>query len=365
MDLFSWLALERIPRVGPLTLEKLINAFGTPEAVLLAGISELRHKAGISQKLAETISLAKPPEKEISREIKTIEKLGIKVITRWDEDYPKNLSTIYDPPALLFVRGTLIPEDDKAIGLVGTRNPTRYGLDMSKNITRDLVLAEITVVSGMARGIDTECHKAALSHGGRTIAVLGCGSDVIYPKENNDLADQIKSSGAVVTEFRPGTPPLATNFYRRNRIISGLSKGVVVIEAALNSGSLITAAHALEQNRDVYAVPGSVLNMRSSGPHSLIKQGAGLVESAADIIEGSFASTSNPIQIGFLKALDTEKLSADQRLIFETVELDPIPIDVICEALNMNAAKVTAELFELEMSGYVRRHPGNTFSRSA
>ncbi|MBI5250896.1 MAG: DNA-protecting protein DprA, partial [Desulfomonile tiedjei] len=270
-SLFDWLALERIPRVGPLTIARLIDAFGSPRAAMAANREEIRRRSGLGEKLADTIACFAPPRDEILKDIATLEKLGVRLLTRWDEGYPKNLQEIYDPPALLFVRGKILPEDVRAVSVVGTRKPSRYGIEMTEQITRDLARSSVTVVSGLARGIDTACHEAAIRAGGRTIGVLGCGIDVVYPRENGELIEQIVEHGAVVSEFRPRISPLATNFYRRNRIISGLAKGVVVIEAAKNSGSLITTNHALDQNRDVFAVPGNVLNAKSRGPHHLLK----------------------------------------------------------------------------------------------
>ena len=363
-SLFDWLALERIPRVGPLSMARLIAAFGSPRSVLEAGAREIRQRTGLSEKLASSIASHAPPESEIQKDIEIIDRLGVRVITRWDPEYPENLKEIYDPPALLFVRGELLETDRKAVAVVGTRNPTRYGIEMTETISRDLARAGVTLVSGLARGIDTACHWAALKAGGRTIGVLGCGIDVHYPKENVELIEQVCGSGAVITEFRPRVAPHATNFYRRNRIVSGLSKGVLVVEAATNSGSLITAAHAADQNRDVFAVPGSVLNMRCQGPHALLKQGAGLVESAADILEALFATPAPDTQPSlFMASGDADDLTQDQRAVVEALDPDPVPIDLLCEALGMDPGGLSAVLLELELRGLVRQHPGKMFAR--
>jgi len=254
--LFDWLALERIPRVGPLTIARLYNAFGDPRAAMKARAGEIRRRTGLSEKLAGIIADFSPPEDEIKKDMDLLERLGVQVVTRWAPDYPPRLKEIHDPPALLFVRGAFAQEDDQAVAIVGARNPTRYGLEMTEVISRGLVRSGITLVSGLARGIDTACHQTAVDEGGRTIGVLGCGIDVPYPRENKKLIEEIALSGAVISEFRPGIAPLATNFYRRNRIVSGLTKGVVVVQATRNSGSLITAHHALDQK------PGRV---RSTG----------------------------------------------------------------------------------------------------
>ncbi len=364
-SLVDWLALERVPRVGPLTIARLIDAFGTPCSALRANREEIRKRTGLSEKLADTIACFVPRKDEILKDVATLEKLEARVLTRWDEDYPKNLLEIYDPPALLFVRGEILPQDSRAVGIVGTRNPTRYGIEMTEQITRDLARASVTVISGLARGIDTACHKAAVNAAGRTVGVLGCGIDVVYPRENRDLIEQVLERGAVISEFRPGIPPLATNFYRRNRIISGLTKGVVVVEAAKNSGSLITANHALDQNRDVFAVPGNVLNAKSKGPHHLLKQGAGLVESAQDILDALFSSQVEPNhqRALFEYAASKAAMTDEARAVLDTIDPDPVPIDMICETLKMDAGKISGILLELELQGLIRQHPGKMFSR--
>jgi DNA processing protein len=329
-----------------------------------AKAGEIRRRAALSEKLARSIADFIPPETQITRDIAILEKLAARLITRWDDDYPPNLREIYDPPALLFVRGSIRPEDTRAVALVGTRNPTRYGLDMAQQITRDLVRAGVTVISGLARGIDTACHKAALKEGGRTIGVLGCGIDVVYPRENCELMDEIVETGAVISEFRPQTAPLATNFYRRNRIVSGLAKGVVVIEATKNSGSLITTAHALEQNRDVFAVPGNIMSKRSEGPHHLIKQGAGLVESGEDILSSVFQSVTETAQASLFEIRDeAAEVSGNAREVLEALDLDPVPIDALCESLGMQAGKLSGILLELELHGLIRQYPGKMFSK--
>lgn len=366
-QVFNWLTLERIPRVGPLSIAKLYEAFGDPGTALKAGAKAIRAKAGLSEKLADLISSFKAPEKEIWKDIESLEKIGAGIVTRWDPDYPSILKEIYDPPAILFVRGHLSPADDNAVGIVGTRNPTRYGIEMTENITQGLVRAGITIVSGLARGIDTSAHEEALRLGGRTFGVLGCGLEVVYPRENKALIDRIPESGAVITEFRPKMPPLATNFYRRNRIISGLSKGVVVVEATLNSGSLITAGHALEQNRDIFAVPGSILSKRSQGPHKLIKQGACLCESAQDIVDGLFAVPKSEIQRSLFSVPEESvaELSDSARNVLDTLEIDPVPIDYLCGLLKIEAGQLGAILMELEINGLVRQYPGKMFARNS
>ena len=364
ISLYDWLALERIPGVGPVTIARLLKAFASPLAAMEAGAEEISRKTGLSEKAARSISHFIHPKAEILRDIETIRNLGVRVITRWDDDYPDNLKEIYDPPSLLFVRGNILPQDSRAVAVVGTRNPSSYGIEMTEKITGDLVHAGITVVSGLARGIDTACHRSALKAGGRTIGVLGCGIDVCYPRENKALVEEMVAQGAVISEFRPGIAPLATNFYRRNRIVSGLTRGTLVVEAAPRSGSLITAGHALDQNRDVFALPGSIMNKRSWGPHHLLKQGACLVESAEDIVVALFE------QVKMIEQHPTHELHEDYpdlseiaRTVLSSIDLDPVPIDWLCENLKIEAGKLSALLLELELRGLIRQYPGKMFAR--
>lgn len=359
----DWLTLERVPGVGPLTMARLFDAFGSPGRALGASANEIRRRTGIREGLARAIAEFVPPSGEIARDRDLLERLCVRVVTRWDVDYPAILREIYDPPALLFVRGDIALENDIAIAVVGTRNPSRYGIEMTESITRDLAAAGVTLVSGLARGIDTACHATALKERGRTIGVLGCGIDVAYPRENRSLIEEIAASGAVITEFRPGTPPLATNFFRRNRIVSGLAKGVVVVEAAHRSGSLITASHAVEQNREVFAVPGNVMNVRSRGPHKLIREGATLVESAEDILrEISPSVERKPVQPTLFQSLEhSGGLDPDSLKVLEQLDPDPVPIDDLCQALGMDVGRLSAILLELELKGLVKQRPGKMF----
>ncbi len=362
----EWLTLERIPLVGPLTIAKLIEAFGCPEKILKANARSIRERSGISERLSNSISCFKPVISEIEKDLTTLERLKVRIVTRWDEDYPENLKDIYDPPALLFVRGSLLPKDSRAVAMVGTRNPTGYGVEFAKSITSDLVRSDFTIISGLARGIDTTSHQSALKAGGRTIAVLGCGLDISYPRENDNLVERIVGSGAVISEFRPGIAPLKTNFFRRNRIVSGLSRAVVVVQASKKSGSLITASHALDQNRDVFAVPGNITNERSRGPHHLIKQGAGLVESADDILASLITSEVGNVSgcfSSFQEAPRDEKVSETAQIILDFLDLDPTPIDLMCESMKIEPGRLLGSLLELELLGLVKQSPGKMFSR--
>ena len=363
---FNWLALERVPGVGPVTIARLVGAFGSPGAALQAGYREIVELTEVGERLARVVAEFDPPERAIHEDLKTLEKLEARVVTRWDDEYPSNLKDIYDPPALLFVRGEITPEDVRAVAVVGTRNPTRYGLEVAEDLSQHLVRAGVTLISGLARGIDTACHEAVLRVGGRTVGVLGCGLDVVYPRENKRLIEEMARSGAVMTEFRPGVRPLATNFYRRNRVVSGLSKGVVVIQAGAKSGSLITANHALDQNRDVFAVPGAITNAYSKGPHSLLKQGAAVVESADDILESLFPGPEMKVQPTLFQGTeDTPPLSDSAREVLEALDPDPIPMDVLCRTLGVDAGRLAGTLLELELTGMVKQQPGKMFSRTS
>lgn len=365
-DLYWWLALERAPFVGPVTTAKLINAFGNPRSAVEASTETIKTKGIVNTRIAEALGQYRPDERRIQEDIKLLAELDARVITRWDDEYPLNLNSIYDPPAILFVRGTFRPEDEKAVAVVGSRASSNYGESMTAMITRDLVRAGFCIVSGLARGIDTICHTTALNEGGRTLGVLGCGLDINYPGENKSLVEAISTHGAVISEFRPGIQPVKTNFYRRNRIVSGLSKAVVVVEASRRSGSLITVNHALDQGRDVFAVPGNVLHERSRGPHQLIRQGAGLVENAQDIIS-SLCPSNVPEKPGqnesAKKNIPNADMSDNARRIFEILDVDSVPVDVLCQISKLEVRLVLTALMELELLGLIRQSPGKLFSR--
>lgn len=278
-------AFNLIGGIGPIGFKKLISYFGSLDIAWKAGVSELK-QAGLNQSIIEQINKQRPkinPDYEMEK----LEKEKINLITIQDENYPKLLKEIYAPPAALYVRGCLSPKDELSLGIVGTRRLSSYGQQITPIITSELSKSGITIVSGLAKGIDTIAHKAAIENKGRTIAVLGSGVDKksVYPAINKHLSEQIIQNGAVVSEFPINTEPLAQNFPQRNRIISGLCLGILVIEAPEKSGAMITAKDALEQNREVFAVPGHILSPNSLGPNNLIKMGAKLVNQASDILE--------------------------------------------------------------------------------
>jgi DNA processing protein len=287
----------------------------------------------------------------------------VAIIGLEDAAYPARLREIYDAPPVLYLKGSLTDQDRRAVAVVGSRNSSRYGLICAETIARGLAARGITVVSGMARGIDSAAHLGALRQKGRTIAVLGSGIDVIYPSENRPLFAEIVENGAVISEFPFGTEPEMTNFPKRNRIISGMSLGVVIAEASPNSGALITAKLALEQNREVFAVPGNITSMRSRGTHTLIREGAKLVESAEDVIEELAFALGDPAhREGGGKPIPLpEDLSDTERTVLRCVESGPVSIEAIIEGSGFRSQDVLAILLDLELRGLVKQISGNNF----
>ncbi len=284
------------------------------------------------------------------------------------EQYPARLRTIPDPPAVLHCEGRIEPQDRQAVAIVGSRQATPYGLRITETLARELSGAGFTIVSGFARGIDAAAHRAALEAGGRTIAVLGCGLDMTYPPEHASLREEIAASGAVLTELAPGTKPLAHHFPRRNRIISGLSLGVIVVEAAEDSGSLITARLALEQGREVFAVPGPLDAPLSRGPHGLIKQGAKLVETVDDIIEELLPQMERPKRdlnsSGKMSAIpELPALSSEERTVLTLMSREPLHLDDLTEQSGLTVAGVAGILLALELKGVARQLPGQRYYR--
>ncbi|HEU5369716.1 MAG TPA: DNA-processing protein DprA, partial [Ktedonobacterales bacterium] len=284
-ELACWVAFTRVRGIGPMRFGKLLSFFGTAAAAWRAGRGELL-AAGLDARATEALlhQRAKGPAPEA--ELAALARHGIRALTQADPDYPELLREIYLPPIVLYVRGALSPEDAWAVAIVGTRKATSYGYQVTEQLARGLASNKVTVISGLARGVDTAAHKAALAvSGGRTIAVLGCGLDMIYPPENAKLAARLCEQGALLSEFPLGTQPEPTNFPIRNRVISGLALGVVVVEAPRQSGALITTRFALEQNRQVFAVPGHIYSKASEGTNALIRDGAKLVMGVEDILE--------------------------------------------------------------------------------
>jgi DNA processing protein len=368
-NLIYWIALKSIPGIGNASIFSLLEKFDSIESIFHASPKELSRIDGISKKSATRIAGYKEWDKA-RQQLDKLNKLNINIITFRDKCYPALLANIYDRPAFLYVQGEL-EKDEIDLAVVGSRTASTYGKYTTERISRELAQKGITVVSGMARGIDTSAHRGALSAHGRTIAVLGSGLDVIYPPENVKLFAEIKENGAVISEFPPGTPPLAANFPSRNRIISGMSYGVLVVEAGEKSGSLITARLAAEQGREVFAVPGSVEIPTSRGTNKLIKEGAKLIENAEDILEEIIP------QLGKMKNLKspasstnnnrhTERqpdLTAAEKQIFDLIPEKNIHVDDIITATDAPPADVLGTLMSLELKGLIIQHHGKLFSR--
>jgi DNA processing protein len=365
-------ALNMVADIGSIRLKKLLEHFNRPQDILKAPEQELTAVSGIAEKIAAQIRSLK--KEDLDREFSLSRKLGLKIITCEDKDYPQNLKNIPDPPIVLYVRGELKVEDNFSIAIVGSRRASYYGLSCARQFARDLACLGFTIVSGMARGIDTYAHRGALSQGGRTIAVIGSGFNYLYPPENKELAQEISGNGAVISEFAVNTKPLPQNFPRRNRLISGLSLGTLVAEAAVNSGALITADFALEQGREVFALPGKVDSTTSFGTNGLIKQGAKLVSCVEDILE-EFASTvakrENPVNICQPSGRDGTKidylqsgLTQEESFLCGLIADEPVLLDDIVEQANLNVPEVSRILLGLEMKKLIKQLPGKQFVKA-
>lgn len=358
------LRLALIPGVGPRLRQALLAKFGDPAGVLAACQSELRETPGVGSKLAARIAAARE-EVDAEGEIELCRRAGVDIISEADELYPPALREIPDPPGVLFVRGALRPQDQLAIAIVGTRHASTYGRTQAERLAGSLARAGLTVVSGLARGIDGAAHRGALAAGGRTLAVLGSGVLNIYPPEHAQLADDVIARGALISESPPRQAPLSGSFPQRNRIISGLALGVIVIEAAERSGALITARHAMEQGREVFALPGPVDSRTSRGCHRLIRDGAKLVESADDVLEelgplvaptadGDGRTIHHPAEL---------QLNEVEQQVLAAIGTAPTAIDAVCGASGLPIHHVLSAVSVLEMRHLVRRVSGQTLLR--
>jgi DNA processing protein len=369
-----WLALALTPGLGPARIKKLIERYGTAEHVFQASLTELE-ASGMQAVSAQSLATGKSLELAQEECTKAVE-AGARIIAFSDPEYPARLKEIYDPPVILFVRGSVEVLAQPGIAMVGTRHPKPYGSGMAERLSTDLATRGLVIISGLARGIDTASHRGAVAAKGKTVAILGTGIDVIYPKENSRLAEQILAlGGALVSEFPIGTAPTPQNFPIRNRIISGMSAGVLVVEAAEYSGTRITSRCALEQNRDVYAVPGNVTNKGSWGPNTLIKQGAKLVATWEDVWEELPTDIQLALSAGRNESLEPETaslfpdelVSPHEKKIMKLLKADESThIDQLVELLEaeMSSSEIFAALFELELAGKIRQLPGKNFVKS-
>jgi DNA processing protein len=344
-----WVAFNNIPGIGRVRLGQLESYFGSLERAWNASPGELK-RAGLDSMALRAISQWRDkidPDAAMAK----LKQYGIQVLTCNDIDYPQRLKEIYDFPPVLYVRGSLQPEDEWCLAVVGTRRVTVYGKQVTEEIVADLARNNITIVSGLAKGVDTIAHRSALEAGGRTIAVFACGLDTVYPPENEKLARDIMEHGAIISEYPPGTKPKAENFPRRNRILSGLSLGVLVTEAGEGSGAMITANMALEQNREVFAIPGSVLSPTSRGTNHLIQEGAKLVREYVDILE-ELNLTAVARQIEMREVLPE---SETETVLLKQLSAEPSHIDEVCRKSGLPAATVSSTLAMMELKGMVKQ----------
>ena len=348
-DIKYWVGFSLIPGIGRVRLTQIENYFtelaeawqATPAALKQAGLDSGSIRAITSYR----------PKISLDTEMEKLDRFGARVLTYHDQEYPSRLKEIYDYPPLLYVRGALLPEDEWCLAVVGTRRASVYGRQVTEEIVTDLARSKITIASGLAKGIDSVAHRSALEAGGRSIAIFACGLDIVYPGENASLARSIMRQGALVSEYPLGTRPKAENFPRRNRIMSGLSLGVLVIEAGDTSGALITAHLALEQNREVFAVPGSILSPTSSGTNYLIQEGAKLIRNYADVLE-ELNLTNVALQIEMKEVVPP---SDTESLLLKQLNAEPVHIDEVCRSSNLPMSTVSSTLAMMELKGLVKQ----------
>jgi DNA processing protein len=350
-----WVGFSLIPGIGRARFSLLESHFGDLEAAWNASASDFK-AAGLDARTVQAIA-SRRPRISLEAEMEKLEQYRVKALTWNDAAYPPRLKEIYDRPPLLYVRGALLPEDEWAVAVVGTRRATIYGRQVTEEIVADLARSRITIISGLARGIDSIAHRAALEAGGRTVAVLASGLDTVYPAEHAKLAREIMAHGALVSEHPLGMPPRSDHFPRRNRIMSGLSLGVLVVEAGETSGALITARLALEQNREVFAVPGSILSTTSQGTNGLIQEGAKLVRGYDDILEElNLSMAAQQLEMKeLLPASDAESM------LLKQLSAEPRHIDEICRASQLPVSLVSSTLALMELKGMVRQVGGMSY----
>jgi len=354
-NLRYWVGFSKVRGIGPARLRLLLDYYGQIELAWRAEAGELR-AIGLDRRSVENLHKIRSTI-DLEAELEKLARLGISVLTWESETYPKLLKSISDPPLALYVRGHLNPEDEWALAVVGTRRATAYGREATRLLVRGLVESGVTIVSGLAYGIDTEAHRAAIAAGGRTVAVLGCGVDIIYPGENRKLGQSIIEHGAIISEYPLGTNPESGNFPRRNRIISGLSLGVLIVEGPIQSGARITADYALEQGREVFAVPGTILSRSSAGPNHLIQNGAKLVAQVRDILE-ELNLTMIAHHVEARAIIPDNDLEAT---LLEQLSAEPVHIDDLGQATGLSAPEIASALTMMELKGMVRQIEGMNY----
>jgi DNA processing protein len=366
-DKLPWLGLRSIPGVGLVLGQRLLQRFGSPAAVFQASFQDLVAVKGMSPSLAQAILGFRDWDK-LEEGLARLTALGAEMITRDDPRFPAGLREIPYAPLFLLIKGTLVPEDRLAVAIVGTRGASYYGLKAGRRLAGALAAQGVTVVSGLARGIDTAAHQGALEVSGRTLAVLGCGLDVVYPPENRQLYQEIPDRGALISEFPLGAPPEARNFPIRNRLISGLALGVVVIEAGVKSGTAITVRYALDQGREVFAVPGPIDSPTSVGPHRLIQEGAKLVQNVEDILQELPGRRQAPGPL-FAPAGGADRVGETARPARQAPEdpllsllgSEPVQLEELVQAARLSVQEVLARLTLLELQGLVKELPGKCY----
>ena len=355
------IALNMLPTMGPVRLRKLLQVYQEPQQVLSAKSADLRRVEGIGNEVADQISNWETLV-DLNAELKRISDFGATIITQNSPEYPRSLREIHAPPIVLYVWGKIEERDQHAIGIIGSRKTTHYGSESAKKLAYQIAYAGLTIVSGLARGIDTAAHHGALAAKGRTIAVIGSGLSRLYPPENQALAEKISSGqGAVISEFSMEIEPDRQTFPMRNRIISGWSHGILVVEAGLNSGALITASQALEQGRSVYAVPGHINAPSAMGSNRLIQQGAKLVMDASDVLDDLQILLPETKPSREAAARPLPPLSAEERQVYDAIETSETPIDQIAAKCDLPSATVSSTLLQLELKRLVKQLPGKYF----
>jgi DNA processing protein len=362
--LLTALRLHLVDGVGPRMHQELLDHFGTVEAVFEATREELLGVDGVGPRLAASIIAARH-SREPAQELQRCRERGLRLLVRGSDDYPPSLAEIHDPPSILYCRGEYRPQDQLAVAIVGSRRCTMYGRQVAEKLAGGLARAGLTVVSGLARGIDGAAHRGALDAGGRTLAVMGTGLGEIYPPEHADLADEIAQQGALLTENKLLQPPLPGLFPQRNRIISGMVLGVIVVEAARNSGALHTVRHAMEQGREVFAVPGRIDSLASAGCHDILRDGATLVRDVQDVLQALGPLMAPVVTATDQMILTPRELNLDdqERRVLNLVTIDPIAVDDVLRTAGFEASRVLATLTVLEMRRLVRRVPGGQVCR--
>lgn len=361
-ELFYWLALRLAPGVGSIRFARLLRLFKSPEAVFKASALDLARLPRLPQKTINALTRF-DWGRQVEDELKRVRDRGLKLITLNSPEYPARLKEIHDPPPVLWVAGGIRREDLAAVALVGSRGATDYGRETAARLAGDLAGAGVCVVSGMALGIDAAAHRGALAAGGRTIGVLGCGLDIVYPRPNRDLFKRLPQSGALISEFPLGSEPEPGHFPVRNRIISGMSLAVIVVEAAEKSGALITARLALEQNRDVMAVPGRAGSMKSRGAHALLKEGARLVETGRDILDEIRPQLGPRPPAKPRSAAPRPELTSEGKKVWEALGEETIHIDQLGRKAGLAPSGLAPVLLDLELKGLIRQLPGMRYIR--